>query len=615
MNMILEQINSTGKAFVEFALAGLVQSSVLIVILLLVDLALRRKVRAVFRYWLLMLVLAKLVLPTSLSSPVSLGYWFGDKLENVKIVRQTTAVNPQEAPQLIELEPIEVGISTPPVLSPPAEIIKPSVTTEMATEPTMPTRAVTLVTWQAVVFLVWLAVVGAMGLLLLQRAIFVRGLIARAREANSLMKDALEFCRKQMGVKRKVGLKVSANATSPAVCGIWCYVILLPRNLGRSLGSRDLRAVLLHELAHIKRGDLWVNFVQTVLQMIYFYNLLLWFANAVIRRVREQAVDEAVLVTVGEKAQWYPQTLVSVAKLAFKRPTLSLRLIGVVESKSALTSRIKRILNRPIPKTAKLGIFGLAALIIMAAILLPMAGSKPKIGEGPEREVTVTLGWTGEQVKIPALVVFPDWGRETRKFKRWKERIGGVRDFKTYDTDGYKYVLSVHGVIEEAGGSRRASIANVLRYNPGGVLEAGSSYFTHGVPGQWWTCDEDGQKNIRVFNRPRAKECKKEVRFYGPDGKKTKEWHISEFDVVYGEMIFEPDGRSRFSHYLKELIHSPYPEKFTATLPNSVTVELVGVCEHPSEGKQWWRPNGTLLEEAPYDEVYTTALPAKSDQQ
>ncbi|HUS71786.1 MAG TPA: NosD domain-containing protein, partial [Sedimentisphaerales bacterium] len=129
----------------------------------------------------------------------------------------------------------------------------------------------------------------------------------------------------------------------------------------------------MHELAHIKRGDLWVNLAQTALQIIYFYNPLLWLANCVIRRIREQAVDEAVLVAMGAKARQYPQTLVDVAKLAFKRPALSLRLIGVVESESALAGRIKHILGRPMPKSAKVGILGLLAVIIAGAVLLPMA--------------------------------------------------------------------------------------------------------------------------------------------------------------------------------------------------------------------------------------------------
>ncbi|MDY0356554.1 MAG: Clp protease N-terminal domain-containing protein [Sedimentisphaerales bacterium] len=124
----------------------------------------------------------------------------------------------------------------------------------------------------------------------------------------------------------------------------------------------------------MRRGDLWVNLIQTLLQIVYFYNPLLWLANAMIRRTREQAVDEAVLVAMGETARDYPETLLHIAKLAFhRRPALSLRLIGVVESKSALRSRIQHILARPFPKSAKLGTFSLIAIVATAAVLLPMA--------------------------------------------------------------------------------------------------------------------------------------------------------------------------------------------------------------------------------------------------
>ena len=153
----------------------------------------------------------------------------------------------------------------------------------------------------------------------------------------------------------------------------------------------------MHELAHIRRGDLWVNLVQTVLQIVYFYNPLLWVANAVIRRVREQAVDEAVQVAMGEKAGEYPETLVRVAKLAFERPALSLRLIGVVESKSTLQGRVKRMLERPLPKSAKLGFLGLIAILVVGAILLPMAKAGSPSIEVPKEIVGI---WEG-QAKVP----------------------------------------------------------------------------------------------------------------------------------------------------------------------------------------------------------------------
>ncbi len=412
MNAILEQINTIEKSFVEFALPMLAQFSILFLILLLIDFLLRKKVRSVFRYWIWMLVLAKLVLPTSLSSPLSLGYLFGDRLTSLQvapIAPQPKEQAPAISPQLIEFSNITPAVDTPRVVMPP-------VTEPVPTQPVSPQYPPTTpLSWQGVVFLLWLAVVIAMGLLLLQRAVFVAGLVAQATEADISIKDTFNSCLERIEVTRRIGLKVSANATSPAVCGLFRPVVLLPHNLASSLDSNQLRAVLLHELAHIKRGDLWVNLVQTILQIVYFYNPLLWIANAIIRRIREQAVDEMVLVTMGQNAKQYPQTLVSVAKLSFKRPALSLPLIGVVESKSALSSRIKRILTRPIPKNTKLGIFGLLSLIVIAAILLPMAKAKEGKKEAQPKMGFVATLPNGVKVELVGLLRLAERGIEAWK--------------------------------------------------------------------------------------------------------------------------------------------------------------------------------------------------------
>ncbi len=385
MGVLLEQVNRSGAAFVRFAGPMLIQSAVLILILLLVDVFLRKRVRAVFRYWIWVLVLLKLILPTSLSSPFSVGSFFGERLAHVEIsgpgavaARESGQAEGSEAAALPFLDTSGIrDYGYVPARSASSEV-EPILTEAAVSRETGSVR----LSWQAVVFSLWLAVVVAMGLLLAQRAVFVRGLMRQARDADGVMKDALERCRVAMGVRRRVGLKISVNATSPAVCGLVRPVILMPHNLGRGLGAGQLRPVFFHELAHIRRGDLWVNLAQTVLQVLYFYNPLLWIANSVIRRVREQAVDEAVLVAMGERAGQYPEALVRVARLAFERPALSLRLIGVVESKSALASRVKRILGRPIPKSAKLGIFGLLVIIVAAAILLPMS----KTADGDESD-------------------------------------------------------------------------------------------------------------------------------------------------------------------------------------------------------------------------------------
>ncbi len=436
MNTILEQINSAGFVFVKFALSMLAQSSVLIVVLLLADLLLRKKVRAVFRYWLWMLVLLKLILPTTLSSPVSLGSWFGDELAAVILSETSTSAEPVGSPQIEQVLPTEEA-STPSAvtLTPGAEPVVVEATGSPVVSPTP-------LTWQGIVFLVWAAIVAAMGLLLLQRAIFVRGLVAQAKNPTQLMNDAFRFCCGQMGLKGKVGLKVSANTTSPAVCGLFRPVILLPQNLAPTLGSSRLRPVLLHELAHIKRGDLWINLAQTILQIIYFYNPLLWLANSVIRRIREQAVDEAVQVAMGASAHQYPQTLVDVAKMAFSSPALSLRLIGVVESKSALKGRIKRLLNRPIPKTAKLGVTGILAVFIIGAVLLPMAraekytSAEKTFQETLNEEQKLYMEWTQEQFGFYLdKSEYIELSESTKKelAEKWIEILKGAECEKYYD--------------------------------------------------------------------------------------------------------------------------------------------------------------------------------------
>jgi hypothetical protein len=184
--------------------------------------------------------------------------------------------------------------------------------------------------------------------------------------------------RKQMKIHRRIVLRLSTVAAGPAVCGLFRPTILIPQTFADKLSSWHLRSIILHELAHVKRGDLWVSLFQTILQIAYVYNPLLWVANAMIRKVREAAVDETVLVAMGEQAEDYPRTLLDVSRLAFSRPALSLRLIGVVESRKALTGRIRHIVSRPFPRTAKLGIVGLLGVIVIAAILLPMARAQKK---------------------------------------------------------------------------------------------------------------------------------------------------------------------------------------------------------------------------------------------
>ncbi|MHC4124581.1 MAG: M56 family metallopeptidase, partial [Planctomycetota bacterium] len=368
MSMIFERFDGAGQLFVNWVGSMLLQSSLLILFLFAINFLLRNKIRAVIRYWLCVLILIKLVLPTSLSSPVSIGQLFDNRLSSTKVSGRVFESIPLNLP--IRLEPqIETAVKEKTTETSSDIKNEKKVSESAVYQPS----AVITVSWPGVIFIAWCFTVILLVLLLFRRSIFVRKLVLEAKEPDASTLNVLSFCTFHMGVKRNIRLKLSTDLTSPSVCGLFRPTILIPENFISHLEPKQLQSILFHELAHINRNDLWVIFFQSMLQIVYFYNPLVWLANSMIRKVREEAVDEMVLVAMGKEAKKYPEILLNISKLAFSRPAFSLCLIGVVESKKALASRIRYIVNRPFPKSSKLGFVNLLIIIVIAAVLLPMA--------------------------------------------------------------------------------------------------------------------------------------------------------------------------------------------------------------------------------------------------
>ena len=657
MDNILTFLNTTGKSFVGFSISMLIQSSVLIIVLLILDFLLRKKFRAVLLYCIWMLILVKLVLPTTLSLPTGLGYWFGDNLpgiitEKASIPEQAASI-PQRIEPVSETIPSGIGITA---LALPSAGTSPEPAADTSAEFTLAASpASASLSWHGFAFLGWLAVMIAMVLLLIQRMFFVRGLLKQSKNPNDSMVDIFERCCKQMGVNRSVFLKLSPVAASPSVCGLFRPTILIPKNLPGKLKAEDLRSILLHELAHINRGDVWVSFVQTILQIVYFYNPLLWVANAIIRKVREQAVDEMVLVAMGEQAEDYPETLLNISRLTFSRPVLSLRLIGVIESKKALHRRIKIMLNRPVPKSAKIGIGGFTILLILGFILLPMAGgsraNENDVDKMPNPSVRLVVGpdtmtFEGQQVtwgQLPALLekvtnpgntvfkiaVSPKDMPLSRYDSAMSQASKLVKQF------GFEY-LSYIG--QHKLGSKTAKKVSGIDITP--------ADFDIRLDEKRGVCN----LVVSIQNECGLAIPKFKLNFYRGDisdnldeaGNVRGGWHEAgpiEPGKKWGERTGDfhlPDGQYDFSVFLdyensiaeidennnrallkvkiengriaKALVARPTSPKdlktdvqveikgkYSVKLPDDVKVELVGICDWPKEGRRCWQPDGLKL--------------------
>jgi len=435
INNYLMSLNNIGRVFWQYSARVCIQSSVLIILLLIIDFILRRHVRAVFRYCVWLLVFLKLVLPPSFSLPTGISYWWSG-LSSI----ETPIV--QQVPNVVQYEPTQPSSAEfSSTLSLPresakvvqTEVVRPAVLTEPAVRASVP------LTWQAILFILWLIGILVFSVLLIQRVFFVRGLIAQCEPAKDRLVKILNQCRWQIGISRSVELKLSPNIQSPAVCGLLRPTVLMPKALFEKLSPEKLRAVLIHELAHIKRGDLWINLAQTLLQIVYFYNPFVWLTNAIVRRIREQAVDEMVLVALGAEAKSYSNTLIDIAEMAFWKANFSLRLIGVVESKKALHGRIKHMLTRPIPKSAKIGVIGVLAVFVIGALLLPMAAAKTEKNESLQFVANLPDNITLELVGV---CEHPSSG------EKWWQPDGSFISNIPYETTGGGVDVSQEGYAE-----------------------------------------------------------------------------------------------------------------------------------------------------------------------
>jgi len=374
INNILLLLNRTGTLFWNQAAGVFFQSTILIALVFVLDLILRKHAKAVFRYCLWMLVFVKRVLPPTLCVPTGIGYWFQGLSVPESLVTELVA---EPASESASTEFTTGTPHIPPVsqassdTSPMHAFASPVEESPAEVDPVL--SGASPITWQAVVFLLWLIGVLMLGALLVQRMMFVRALVAQSSPGSDELRETMNQCRDQLDVRQEVDIRLSPNIQSPVVCGLLRPVILVHASLLEKLSLGELKAVLIHELAHVKRGDLWINLMQTLLQIIYFYNPFVWLTNARVRRIREHAVDEAVLAALGSEAEHYSHTLINIANMTFWRTNLSLRLVGVAESKQALERRIRHMLTRPIPQSARISFLGISVVVLMAALLLPMA--------------------------------------------------------------------------------------------------------------------------------------------------------------------------------------------------------------------------------------------------
>ncbi|MBS1709488.1 MAG: hypothetical protein JSS65_12310 [Armatimonadetes bacterium] len=212
-------------------------------------------------------------------------------------------------------------------------------------------------------------------------------LITRRRTAKvpDSWQERLAVLAEELGIKRSVRLIASELIDAPATVGILKAVVLVPCSFLSKLPEEMVEALLLHELAHIRRHDYLLNIVQTVAETVLFYHPAVWWVSHVVRAERENCCDDIAVGATGDSAS-YAKALTMLEE----RRTMAL---AVSASGGHLMKRIRRILSintsaEPAPAARPAAIIvTIMALALAATVLANTGDKKPKDTDGPDVKI------------------------------------------------------------------------------------------------------------------------------------------------------------------------------------------------------------------------------------
>lgn len=177
-----------------------------------------------------------------------------------------------------------------------------------------------------------------------------------------------------LGINKIVTLYFSELVKSPLTLGFAKPLILVPVASLNQLTPDQLEAILLHELAHIKRADYLINIITTVIEVALFFNPFTQLLGKLIKKERENSCDDWVL-QFQYKPAMYAEALLRIAYIE-TQPSFAMQASG---SKGELLPRVKRMLNQQ-EKTHQYRNH-LFALLLITVMLTTVAWFNPAVNK------------------------------------------------------------------------------------------------------------------------------------------------------------------------------------------------------------------------------------------
>lgn len=289
-----------------------IKGSVLIILIAITQRLIAPYVDAKWRHALWLIVLLRLAMPAAPASSFSI---FNFLPQQAAIPVRTIAIESSPQPQLIPFH----GLVMTELLAP-----RPW-----------------LGPWR------WIAAVWILGAL----ALALRALIATLRVhlavrrelRHPMQNDVIDDAKRALGITREVRIIETPIVKAPALHGLFRPTLLLPPGLAASFTRDELRHVVLHELWHLRRFDVAVNWLLAAVQAVHWFNPFVWFAVSRIQEEREVACDELALSCLEEEERFgYGRTILKLLE-RFRAAAPVPALVGIVNHKQKMKRRLTMI--------------------------------------------------------------------------------------------------------------------------------------------------------------------------------------------------------------------------------------------------------------------------------
>lgn len=347
------------------------QASLLILILISIDALIRNWAWPQVRYALWTLVLIKLVIPPAFTLPVSI-------VPHLQPVVPSSVQTQWQG--TFEYASRNAGDTETTISSPAVNEMQNPVQMDQNQSKIDTAGSVTHInlTWKAYLLMTWFTGMIAFIVILTSR---IKRLMRWHREQKKKKNlsiphwfhDLLVTTASNMNIHRLPAIVFSEQAVTPAVYGFFQPVLLFPAGYFKDLSPKEAEHVLLHELAHIKRGDLILHTITLVLHIVYWFNPLMILVGRQIKHIRELCCDLTVANILKEKTSAYRQTLVDTAReLLTESLEPGMGLLGVWEEPFKLVSRLKWLEKKTWQKRKTALLTALLASLFLAVSIVPM---------------------------------------------------------------------------------------------------------------------------------------------------------------------------------------------------------------------------------------------------